>query len=712
MIRKIVLSIFLFHCVLYHGQNNIIDSLKKALKTSKSDTTSCKILASLIENTSDDSTLLIYDTELKIISEKYFQDKSSSKYLINFFKKHYAIAILDLGIIAYNNGDFLKSSNFLLPSIEIATELRDTNALIASLYHYGEMFYRQGNISQAIKYQDKALSFSQRKNYEEAMIDPMFSLARIYSDQNDTIHSIKLLFKIIELSKKKNYVDKEASALCNIANIYSLNRNYKKAIEFYDKAMVIFKKHNLERGISTLFFNYGMIYQDQKNYEIAFTYFEKSLALDVKLQISERIITDLITIGVNYDLQHNYSKAFVYYLKAYTNAKELGYPKSIRKSAQKLYYSYKKQKNYAKALEMHEEYIQMRDSINNEETRKATFKVQIKYEYEKKAIADSIKAIDLKKINKAKLAEKDAVLKQEKQQRYALYGGLFLIVTFTGFLFNRFKITAKQKEIIEEQKILVDKNQKKLLDSINYAEKIQKSILPTSTELARYFPNHFVYFKPKDIVSGDFYWFYSKNNVSYLAVADCTGHGIPGAFMTMIANTLLNEIIIEGGFKKADDILFTLHNLVFKTLNQKKGGDYSQDGLDISLCVIEQDKNLLHFSGARNNAYIYNGNETKILKATQKSIGGLSLLGQAEPFREFKMETIEIQKGTLLILSTDGFYDQLNGEDEKYGLSRFKNLISQLIETENPLNSIDNTFVSWKESTPQLDDVLVVGIKF
>ena len=183
--------------------------------------------------------------------------------------------------------------------------------------------------------------------------------------------------------------------------------------------------------------------------------------------------------------------------------------------------------------------------------------------------------------------------------------------------------------------------------------------------------------------------------------------------MTMIAHSSLIEVVIEQKITSPDKILSALHQQIFKNLQQQKGDENSQDGMDISLVVIDHKNNLLHFSGARNHGFLVDGKEIRILKATPKSIGGLSMLGEIEPERKFKSETFQIHPDSLLILTTDGILDQMNKNDEKFGNERFKEMILNIHSNEIGFNQqlVENTYRSWTQGISQLDDVLLMAIK-
>jgi serine phosphatase RsbU (regulator of sigma subunit) len=195
-------------------------------------------------------------------------------------------------------------------------------------------------------------------------------------------------------------------------------------------------------------------------------------------------------------------------------------------------------------------------------------------------------------------------------------------------------------------------------------------------------------------------------------VADCTGHGVPGALMTMVSYSNLIEIISNDNLD-AGEILSRLHTQIFNKLQQHKGDEYSQDGLDISLAIINDKALTVQFSAARNHGYIVRDNEVSTLKANSRSIGGLSGLGEIEPERNFDTVTTDIKKGDVLILTTDGIIDQLNQKDEKFGYARFKDLLLEICQTNltQGEETMDNYFSRWKGKLAQLDDLLVIGFR-
>jgi len=251
---------------------------------------------------------------------------------------------------------------------------------------------------------------------------------------------------------------------------------------------------------------------------------------------------------------------------------------------------------------------------------------------------------------------------------------------------------------------------KDITDSIHYAKTIQNSMLPDSILLYNIFPESFIIFKPKDILSGDFYWFKNDENTFYTAAADCTGHGIPGALMSMIGIDKLNNIVLT--IKNTSEILEQLNKSIQIDLCQSTVYEHSQDGMDIALCAINKDTKTMHFSGANRPLWIIHKGQQEIeeIKGTKRGIGGMS----PETFIDFTNNTIQLYQGDTFYIFSDGFADQFGGEsDKKITSKRFKELLLEIQET--PMNqqkqAIINFIENWRNKTDQVDDVLIIGIR-
>lgn len=258
-----------------------------------------------------------------------------------------------------------------------------------------------------------------------------------------------------------------------------------------------------------------------------------------------------------------------------------------------------------------------------------------------------------------------------------------------------------------------DKN-KKIQDSINYAKRIQTAILPDANVLQTYFPNSFMFYRPKDVVSGDFPWFFHFDNIFYIAAVDCTGHGVPGALLSFIGYFLLNNITDMGHELTAAKILDNLHEAVRRTLKQDQDGANGRDGMDLGLCRIDRNKNEIQFAGAHRPLYYVRNGEMTEYKASRKGIGGIPLPGRPEP--DFENNIIQYEPGDRFFVFSDGLPDQLGGGDgvkKKYQTKRFKELLDRNKDESMAAISQDviKDFYGWVGNEKQVDDVLLIGIE-
>lgn len=263
-----------------------------------------------------------------------------------------------------------------------------------------------------------------------------------------------------------------------------------------------------------------------------------------------------------------------------------------------------------------------------------------------------------------------------------------------------------EQRTMDANRSLIVKN-KEITDSINYAKKIQQAILPSETFLKTNFKDGFVLYLPKDIVSGDYYFFYENDTTKYVTAIDCTGHGVPGAMMSVIANSLLKEVFYNKELNRPDDILYALDELLFDSLNKNNTEEIRYDGMDISLCAINKKTNVLEFAGAMRPLFIVNGNEITEIK------GSKFPLGYYFDKKNFELNTIELKAGDRLYLTTDGYADQFGGnKNKKLNRKAFKELLLSLdgMDAEEQSSFLDYSLKNWKQDEEQTDDILIIGV--
>ncbi|MBU8892631.1 MAG: SpoIIE family protein phosphatase [Bacteroidales bacterium] len=257
---------------------------------------------------------------------------------------------------------------------------------------------------------------------------------------------------------------------------------------------------------------------------------------------------------------------------------------------------------------------------------------------------------------------------------------------------------------------LIEKHKKELNDSIHYASYIQKALLPSQKEIDRYFPQNFILYLPKDVVSGDFYWFYRLKNKIVFAVADCTGHGVPGAFMSVLGISILNQIVLSHKNISAGGVLDLLREHVMKSLHQTGSSGEQKDGMDIALGILDLSTNQLQFAGAYNPLYLVRKGHLINFPGDRMPIG-------IDPLEEkpFKNHDIPLKSNDMLYMFSDGFADQFGGKKgKKFKYKPFRELL--VAASELPLKDqkemINQSFHEWKWSHGQVDDILIIGIRY
>ena len=366
------------------------------------------------------------------------------------------------------------SGGNLSPQLTILFKKKLANTLNSLAY----IFRNQGNMGKSLENYMKALQISEEVNDNTGTAEILNNIGVLYDYQNDTDNALEYYGRSLKILEKTGDKFGMGFLLNNIGFVYNLKKQPDKAIEYYNKSLSIRLEINDKRGIGESYNNMGAIYKDNGEFQKAFEYLNKGLQFREEAKDKRGLANSYKNLCDLYMRQNKYKPALGFAQKSIQLSQEMGYPEMIMNAAGKLNQVYKAMGDYHKALGSYELYIQMRDSISNEKTRKEAIKTKFQYEYEKKTVADSIKVAEQRKVF-------DAKMEQEKTQRFALYAIILLTIIFALFMYNRFRITKKQKLLIEikeketsEQKLIIETKHKEITDSINYAKRIQHSLLP------------------------------------------------------------------------------------------------------------------------------------------------------------------------------------------------------------------------------------------
>ncbi|MBN4071026.1 tetratricopeptide repeat protein [Crocinitomix catalasitica] len=634
-------------------------------------------------------------------------------------KKGIAKALSNIGIAYYHQGDYSNAIDYHTRSFTIYKEIGDKSGIAVSLGNIGLIHYEHGDHASAIDYHTRSLTIYEEIGEKRGIAMAVNNIGLIYDDQGDDSNAIDYYNRGLTINEEIGDNQGIAMSLNNIGNIYQKQGDYTSAIDCHTRSLTIKEEIGNKQGIGYSLANIGALYTAQGDDASAIDYYNRSLIVREEIGDEKGMAASLNNIGLFYLNQGEalskppqkkalFRKAISFSSRALSISQEIGDASGTMDAAEILYTSYKAMGEHQIALEMHELYVTMRDSILSEENQNEVIRQEYKYEYDKQALTDSVTHAKESQIKDVMLEKKQAQLKSEQTQRYALYGGLGLVGCLAFVLLRGFQRKKKDNVVISLQKEEVELHRKNILDSINYAERIQQSILPMDKEIKKFLPGFSSLYLPKDIVSGDFYWFTNLNGSSYLALSDCTGHGVPGAFMSMMGSTLLRDIIIGSKIEDPAEILERLDDAVRELLGQDDE-DASEDGMETALVKIDHQHNKIVFSGANQHLYLIR-DEVEIVKADLRSIGGWVKHRSRLP--EFTNKEFDLNQVRTFYLSSDGLEDQFsgNGQSEKFGRSRFVELISDKGHAIN-LDDLESEFIEWKGDADQIDDVCVIRVK-
>jgi serine phosphatase RsbU (regulator of sigma subunit)/tetratricopeptide (TPR) repeat protein len=740
-------TLYFIHFPLCSAQQGKVDSLCAVLKTEKDDTNkvnTLNLLSLTFDKRENYDTSLIYATHALALAQKLgfkkgmgtafrnigvgYMDKGMYTQAMDYAlkaitlekeigdKKGLSASLNSAGTICEYMSNYPKALEYYSQALAISREIKDKNGEGINLGNMGNIYHDEGNYPKSLEYDLQSLTIAKEMGNKERIAANLGNIGLTYYNQGEFSKALK--FDIDAYSMDSLLEDKDGMAINmgNIGNVYYNKNNFSKALEYDLKALAIYEAIGEKDGIALNLGNIGSIYNSwgilasQRNNSVsADSLWKKALEYDYKALNLEKTIEDIRLISYCYsDIGSIYCRekkmplAKAYIDSSINLAKSIGEKDAILSTTEVLYFYDSAAGNYKMALEDYKKYIACRDSLVNEANTKKTVQEEMNYEFDQKQAAE-----------KAEQDKKDAVTEADKRKQNIVIAfvslGLILVIVFAFILFNRFRITQRQKKIIEEQKALVDEKNKDITDSIHYASRIQRALLTTDGYISKRVPEHFILFKPRDIVSGDFYWANEIGNRFLICAGDCTGHGVPGAFMSLLNISMLNETTIEKKIHSPAHILDDVREHIIKALNPEGTDGGSKDGMDCVLCSFDFANHTLEFACANNPLWIVRNNECIEFKADKMPVGV-----QSETHIPFTLQTTPLQKGDMVYMFTDGYADQFGGPKGKK--FKYKQLQEKLLAiSHRPLaeqrNALEQKLEEWKGDLAQIDDVLIIGIR-
>ena len=724
---------------------------------------------------------------LSLKTNKELMESDESEY-VSIGRSGLGMSLLNIASIKYYKSDFSGAINDYLAAIYIKKLLNDQSGIALCINNMGLIYMAQGMDDRAMSSFQEALNVwlsikggpedEKNKEIQRRISLALINMGIIQRNQKNYNAAINYYQQAVEFRQKINDLKGLSECYLNMGIAYRYLGEMDKAFLYYDKALYVFEKTDDKKAIMRTNNNIGTLFTETGEWTKAMTYFETALKYAEeagdKLAISHihNNVADL------YNKQMKYANATQMGRKALDIADSIGSLPEKVKSYYHLMKSYAGTGNFKDAYQYAGNYITFNDSLQGTEKMKTIQEMESRYQAERKQQEIEKQKLVIRK-NDEEIKRKDAEAAFQRIIVISLLAVLLLLVFLSWFIYRNYRIKKKahreisiknnhleqanteihaqrdeiaaQRDSISNQKKHLQKVLEEQVDSIKYAQRIQKALIPAKDMLDEMIlennncvSEYAVFFKPKDIVSGDFYWSARVGNRLVFCVADCTGHGVPGAFMSMLGVSYLNEIAKRHGVITAADIINELRASIVVSLRQQRTEDGSmlkefnpaipmhrdalhdvKDGMDIALCVLDLKTKELQFAGANNSLYLVTGDSSLVTdEASQQPATSnqqlIELKGDKMPIGvhvrmdPFTLQTLKMNSGDVIYIMSDGFVDQFGGKEyKKYGIKKFRKLL--LANSAVPLDvqktTLNNEFNEWRNGYKQLDDICIMSLK-
>jgi len=641
---------------------------------------------------------------------------------------------------------------------------------VAKAYNtIGLAYMYQGKYDSSLTYLERSLAYRKALGSKSDIGGSYGNIGIVYQEISNFPVAIDYFMKSLYYKEEMNDSIGIANTCNNIGLLYTKLKEYDQVQIYHNKSLRIYKALGNKRGIARVHNNLGALSIQLQDFESA----EQNLkiSLDISKEINDKhaaaatylslsslyllddfnqnstnrneiLATSFEYMQASYQLYSelqeprgmikilNHKAEYYLIVSQLNNAKtsaleakniglQYGYFSELTSTYEILFQIEQKKGNYKAALDYKLRHSAIKDSLFGIKNEKEIYRNEVKFQFEKQAAEDSLESVKNQEIAAAKFSAQKKLLDKEQSIKYLAFGFIVVLCISAFLIYRRYKITKTQKDIIEHQKIEVGLQHKEILDSIQYAQRLQTAILPQKEDIHNFFTDSFLLFKPKDVVSGDFYWFEVIDETAYVAVADCTGHGVPGAMVSIVCSNALNKTLIEEGITEPSKILDRARQLVIE--NFEKSSENLKDGMDISLCAIKKSKDnttIVRWAGANNPLWVLSKDKDDLLEIK----GDKQPIGKYENLTPFTQHELEMADGDSLFIFTDGFADQFGGVNVKTTNSTGKKFKSKpfkkLLLSQKNVNMtiqkefIQTTFETWQGDLEQVDDVCILGIRF
>lgn len=648
----------------------------------------------------------------------------------------------NMGVINSRLGNYKKSLQYYQRSMNIKETLGDKQGIAATANNIGEIYKFKGDYQNALLNYQKSYELKKDLEDKQGMANSLNNLGEIYSLWSDfekaidyyleansifsalgnlqsisvSYHNIgELYYKLdnYELAKKNflkaletqtNLGDRGGMihSLKNLGSVYLKTKELVAAQQSFLEALTIAQELEDKTVVASILNYFGQLNIIQKDYKAAIEKFNQSLSINKELGSPYGIAVNHFSLGNVYRELNNYQMALNHYFASLEIADTLNNLNIVQNAYKGIAHTYQGIGNYREAFNNYVLFQEIKDTLLSAQIHNQIAELETKYQAEQKEKEIKLKDIEL---------EKNATeIKQRKFQRNALLLGISLVFLLALAIYRSYIQKQRANIILSDQKAEIEEKNQEITASIRYAKIIQNALLPHPEFVKELFPDSFIFYRPKDIVSGDFYWFAESEKYRYVTAVDATGHGVPGAFISLLGFNLLNTIFKEyhniGAAEFLNQLNIGFSERMFKTYEKEA----LMDSMDLAICRIDKDKRRLEYAGAYNPLWIARNGEMIVQKADKLSIGSFT----EYPDRQYTPHKIKLEKGDMVYLFSDGYADQFGGpRSKKFMYKQLKTLLLESYQKDTLTQEkiLDHNLKAWKGDQEQIDDILIIGIR-
>ncbi|HJX70342.1 MAG TPA: tetratricopeptide repeat protein [Bacteroidales bacterium] len=664
-----------------------------------------------------------------------FKDAKDHSMALEYYNKLLAIeentgnkagisdVLTDMAEVYLDSGLYHTSIQTLEKSVSIKQEIGDEEGASKVLNNLGKVFETTYDFDKALDRYEKSAEVKEKLNDKKGLSNVLDNIGNIYYKKQILEKSIDSYQKSADLNERLNNPDNLGATFNKMGVAYYELGNYDEAAKFYQRSLDLKKQTGNDKDASMVLNNLGNINYYQNKFQRAISYYEQSLDLKENTDYAYGKAVSYFNLGNAYRQIESISDAIKYYEACKNLSFQNNYEELLARSLKVLSQLYQKDRQEEKAAEyerllatsqyqdvdieiqLSESQIMGETDVSQEIIYKLTEEVRKQKEIAEREAKERARE---NLLNSQRIRLKNEQIKRQRIILASMIAVIALVIGVLGLIYYQMIQKKKANKILTEKNTLISKQAKLITDNIKSASAIQRAAMPPDSLMKSELPEYFVLNMPKDIVSGDFYWMEKRDGRVFIAVADCTGHGVQGAVVSMLGMALLNEIVNKSFVKHPGEILNQLSVKLKESLHASGDIDEIREGMDIVLLKFDKSFNEIEFAGANNPVYVIRNNDIIEYRGDRSPIGYYS------KEVNFTNQNIKLQPNDSVYMFSDGFIDQLSGENyKKYLAKRFKALLVDIndLSLEERKKKLLNEFHSWKGNFQQVDDVMILCMK-